>query len=166
MITTTTGTLHSKTQLPTIGELMQVHLELEFSELIGASQNSSEELNQWPNIFVLHPAFFAGLDGAKNILAAKPAVYIIGLIRESDNNDEDDKSQSQNNKNSEPSNREKETYCLLLFLWAITKGLNRLVIFTDPPNMDMLDNKQTEVQRELDGNPQSPPGLDNSATAT
>jgi hypothetical protein len=32
--------------------------------------------------------------------------------------------------------------------------------------MDMLDDKQAEVQRELDGNPQSSPGPDNSATVT
>jgi len=81
---------------------MQVH-----SELVGTSQNSSKELNQWPNMFLLHLAFFAGLDGAKNILAAKAAVHIIGLISESEDNEGDDEPQSQNSEYSEPSARTK-----------------------------------------------------------
>ena len=168
MITTTTSTLRSTEQLPTIEELMQVHLEREFLELVGTSKHSTEELNQWPNIFVLHLAFFAGLDGAKNILAAKPAVHIVGIIQESDDNDEDDESQilNQHSKDPEPSARAKETYRFLLFLSAITKGFKCSVILTDPPDTDMLDDKQAEIHRELDENPQSSTGIDNSATAT
>ena len=90
----------------------------------------------------------------KNILAATAAVHIIKLIRESDKNDDGSDLNSQDNDDDDykASDRAKQAYRLLLFLSAVTKGYNRPIILMDPPDTDILDAKQTEVQQELDGN--------------
>jgi hypothetical protein len=141
--------------LPTIGELMKAKTELAFTELKGTSATPIQVLEEWPNLFVLHPTFFAVLDGSKNLLAATAATWIIQLLNEGD--PDDDEQSHLDDEDDEPSPRALQAYHLLIFLWAVTQGLNRPVILSDPPDTDILDEKQREIQSELEGSPMQHP---------
>jgi hypothetical protein len=148
--------LPTQMMLPTLRQLMRAKSDLAFTELSGTSRTSTQALEEWPNIFILHPTIFAVLDGSKNLSAATAASAIINLLHDGDSND--DAESHLDDEDDEPSPRALEAYHLLIFLWAVAKGLNRPVILSDPPDTDILDEKQRAIQSELEGSPTPLPG--------
>jgi hypothetical protein len=139
--------------LPTIQQLIFKQTELEFAGIIGTSGLPVKNLEKWPNMFLLHPALFAELDGTKNIMATSAALAITALLRESDDEDSDkdsDDEESDSKSDKDPGERAHQTYHLLIFLWAVANGHHKSFELFDPPDTETIDEQQRSILAELE----------------
>jgi hypothetical protein len=139
--------------LPSLKQLMGTKTKEEFSQLVGESERPITELEKWPNLFILHPSMFISLNGEKEILASTAGSRIIRMLREIDEDSRQESDDEDNEDLYDPDQAVKQSYRFLVFLWAVANGLGKPVLFSDPPDTDLIDTKQAEILAELYADP-------------